>query len=550
MGEALDLDWPAYGEGIMKLLRVAWQNYRRLPDAVLAVRNHLVLVGPNDCGKSSLLRAIHLCLGVPGAQLPSAIQDRDFTDRDRVMRLEMTLHDLSEDERAAFPDEVSVGQPDTLRIAVEAEIDPNDPDVMSIRRFFPDSGHLRSLSRVQIDTIGWAFVPATRSLLRELGSSGGSAVQSLLAGLDLTADADAIATAAEQFRTMLDQSSALTDFRRNLAEALSRALPRDVAPGDLRITTEGELSGDPFSGLTVTIDDNGVAAPLAEQSDGVRALSLLALLAMSQRSARIVGLDEPETHLHTSAQRAVGRSLTSNEAQRVVATHSPALLSRVSPLDVVALGADRRARQLPEDGPMTEIQLMTRHWSHRLLDPLTARSVFVVEGAADRIVCEQVAKLSGLDLDRLSVAVFELDGADFFPTAWKLFGPPGFDLPMSGLVDEDHHADWARAMGVQTADLHEHGIVVARPDLEGMCIALLGSDRIFTFLALAGISVDRICEALGVADASGVSDSDLASYVGHKRRKMRFALAIARGMTSTDAAQFAELAEVLSRAAS
>ena len=51
----------------MRLREVCWENYRRLPDGRIEVRNHLVLVGPNDSGKSSILRAIHICLGVPGA---------------------------------------------------------------------------------------------------------------------------------------------------------------------------------------------------------------------------------------------------------------------------------------------------------------------------------------------------------------------------------------------------------------------------------------------------------------------------------------------------
>jgi putative ATP-dependent endonuclease of OLD family len=66
----------------MRVREVSWLNYRRLPDAQIVVNDHLVLVGPNDTGKSSVLRAIHLCIGMPHGQLLNAISARDFTDAD------------------------------------------------------------------------------------------------------------------------------------------------------------------------------------------------------------------------------------------------------------------------------------------------------------------------------------------------------------------------------------------------------------------------------------------------------------------------------------
>jgi AAA ATPase-like protein len=53
----------------MRIREVSWSNYRRLPDGHIVVRDHLILVGPNDSGKSSVLRALHLCLGMPQPQL-------------------------------------------------------------------------------------------------------------------------------------------------------------------------------------------------------------------------------------------------------------------------------------------------------------------------------------------------------------------------------------------------------------------------------------------------------------------------------------------------
>ena len=153
--------------------------------------------------------------------------------------------------------------------------------------------------------IGFQFAPAARSLIRELGGGAGGAVRSLLSGLDLAADSAALEAAADQYRAAIDGSAALGEFRGELATALSSALPVRVAKEDVRVVSEAEALEDPLSGVTVTVRDGDHHEPLAKQSDGIRALSVLTLLGMSHKAAKIVAVNEPETHLHPIAQRPI-----------------------------------------------------------------------------------------------------------------------------------------------------------------------------------------------------------------------------------------------------
>ena len=530
----------------MRLVEAGWSNYRSLPDARVQVRGHLVLVGPNDSGKSSVLRALHLCMGMPSAQLPAAIEARDFTDAGKPLRLEVLLADLSEDDRAVFPDEIEVGPPETLTVCLEATLNPGDLDDKQMRRYFPLSGHTRGPTRLQLAAIGWAFVPATRSLIRELGFGAAGAVQSLLSTVDLSADEAAFKEAGDQLRAALSESTALEEFRTDLAASLSASLPDPVEPDDLQISSAADVLEDPLAGVTLTIRECDHVAPIADQSDGVRALTVLALLGMTQRRARIVGIDEPETHLHLTAQRSVARSLRHGGGQQVIVTHSPAVVSQMDPLDIVAFGADRRPRQLPAGADIAEIEISTRHWSHRLIEPLTARRIVLVEGPSDRIMCARVAELLGPDLDRAGIAIFELDGSNLFPTAYKVFGKPGFDLPLYGLLDEDARAPWAGQLGVPAADIEAAGYVVCDPDLEAVYVAELGRDRVLAML----LGSDQITEAsllaaCGVAALSDVTAEVLAACCGHKKRKVRAALALATAMDAGDAEKLLKLRRLL-----
>lgn len=531
----------------MKVRRISWCNFRRLPDGQIDVRNHLVLVGPNDTGKSSVVRAVNLCIGMSHASVASAVSARDFTDPAMPLVLTVVLDGIADDDRAAFPDEIDVGPPEVLRVQVEATIDPADQELVSVRRHFPDAGHGKAPTREQLTALAFRWVPAARSLQRELGGGSGSVVRSLLSGLDLTADAAALEGAAAGFAAALQGSTVLDQFRSDVAEALSDAMPGTVSATDVRIVAEAELMDDPLSGVTVTLRDGTHDVPIAEQSDGIRAVAVLSLLAMSHATAKVVAVDEPETHLHPAAQRSVAKSLSADGGQRILATHSPAVVSKVDPLDLVAFRPDRTAHQLPLGHSVTSYESIARHWSNRLIEPLTARSILAVEGPSDRIMAERVAELTGVDLDRSGVAVFDLDGAKLFPFAYDVFGPAGFNLRLTGMVDEDHRDKWAGAVGVEPADLESAGYVVCDPDLEGIYIDTLGVPTVISMLiASPQLSERSLLQSCTVATAADVTRDLLWTYC--KNRKVAAALAVASELTAAQAASLAPLRTVLALA--
>jgi len=529
----------------MRLARIEWSNYRRIPDGSITIRQHLVLVGPNDAGKSSLLRALHLCLGSQSGQLSSALRERDFTDPGEPLKLSVTLKDLELHERVAFPDEIDLGPPESLRIQVEATITPGDPDSLAVSRTLPGAGRPKGLSRLQLQTIHWAFVSATRSLIRELGPGGGSALQTLLAEIDIGEDRTTIADALSSLQTTLDASGSLRSLRVSLADALTATLPRDVDADDLHFKSENDLDGTLLRGITITMAEGSEEAPLSDQSDGVRSLALLAVLGASQQAVSILGIDEPEIHLHAHAQRSLGRALLEGSAQLCIATHSSSLVGVCDPLDIVVMSSERRVGQLPTTNVVANAADISRHWSSRLLDPLTSRKVVLVEGPADRVILQGVAQAEGMRTDRGGLAIFEMDGVGFFATAYAFFGPGGFGLPIVGVVDEDARVEAAQIVGVAPASLEGAGIYVCRQDLEEYYVSRLGVPRVLALLAPDGMEEPSIRRATSTPSPSPITQSALAQFCRHKKRKVRCALAIALGMTASDSALMPELAALL-----
>ena len=171
---------------------------------------------------------------------------------------------------------------------------------------------------------------------------------------------------------------------------------------------------------------------LTEQSDGVRQLMSMTLFDLAEGTANVLAIDEPEIHLHPTSQRTAADLLSGDGNQKIIVTHSPYILHRFEPSEVVAVDRHGKCHQVGE-AKLSKIEKVRAHWwSPRLLEALTARFVILVEGDADRVIVTAVAENLGIDLDRLGAVVVELDGADKFRNVFPLLGPDGFGPTLLG----------------------------------------------------------------------------------------------------------------------
>ncbi|MBH0247521.1 AAA family ATPase, partial [Streptomyces cavourensis] len=92
----------------MRLTRLKVVNYARLQDLDIEVRKHLVIVGANDVGKTSLLRLLNFTLGAPLGQLYQSLSRADLRDQDQPLTVEAVLADFSNIERALFHREIDI----------------------------------------------------------------------------------------------------------------------------------------------------------------------------------------------------------------------------------------------------------------------------------------------------------------------------------------------------------------------------------------------------------------------------------------------------------
>ena len=521
----------------MRLSRVSIANHIVLEDTSIEVRDHLCIVGANDVGKSSLLRLLHLLLGATVQQLYAALSPNDLRDSSEALVVTADFTDISVEEAGSFPYEVQFVGDEPTRLTIELEVrvaDGDDKEVI-IDRFFPDAGTRRSPSRDQLEVIGWRYLPATRSSAADFMDGKTSPLRAMLNAVDLGAGSTALVTLMDTFHEDLEVNPALSELREQIAQHLSKSLPRTITKDTLALRTSADPAEDPLHDVTLFLRDDETLKSLDEQSDGLRQLMALTFFDLAQQQANVVAVDEPEMHLHASSQRTVAGLLADSKRQRLVVTHSPYVVQRFEPKHVLVINHERRAKQIAAHNFTAVEKEQVAWWTPQLLEALTARRVLLVEGLADRVVVEAAAAAKGISLDREGVTVFALDGADKFKHVMKILGSTGFDVAVCGLCDADREASWAGILQSSPKKLSELGFFVARADLEHEYTKALGARALADVLVNEGVAKEQgLCQAAGVAALNELTVDQVADFItGKDSRKTPAARAVAAVLSAT-----------------
>lgn len=447
----------------MRLKRIKVKNHHHLQDLELEVRQHMILIGPNDVGKSSLLRCLDLLLGASTTQLYNRITFEDLREPDKPFIVEADLCEFSKDEKALFPDEIYIDPKDetkqTLTIRLEATFD--DDQTLSIKRAIPNKNIGHQLLRDQLRGIGWKLLNANDHA-RTLDDNRRSLLDDVLASVQLGDEQNTFDILFSEIDDRLQDSDVLSKLRSDISDQFGIALSEKITKDDLVFISNASAKNNVLNGVQLYINKK----PISEQSDGKRAIYAIALYDLISNGANIVAIDEPEIHLHPSSQRSLARLLKNGTNQKIIATHSPDIVSTFDPKHIVSVKTTGKVVQPAKDLLNNDQRLMLTWWVKDKLEPLTARRIIFVEGLSDRILLERIAELTGRELDRLGVTIMEVNGCKNMKHVLNLFGQDGFQIPLSILIDEDAVPDISKLFNIERSKFKQNSISVSVKDLE------------------------------------------------------------------------------------
>lgn len=403
----------------MRLTRIQIKNYRSIfagegsGDFDLELGDGMnVLVGPNNCGKSNVLRALALALdpdfpynrardrpGVHTVSKPVITLTFYSEGRGRERTL---LGRLAEYERKVQPKSGPIYADDgiiKLRVSIEG-----GESSRGVRRSVFAARGVGALSLASDDETACRAYVQFRKCVRFVLIESGQSLESVLEGkfreiLRTVVDdhlKDQVAAAEGLRSTYVDglRNELLAPLTQRIAEMSSQIFPEVSA---VELDPAVRPLDETIAGMRVLLEDP-VRTELADKGTGVREgvlTAMLSYLADHGKRSMVFAVEEPEAFLHPSAQERQREDLEAlaerNDVSLLVTTHSPFLVSRHPDSQIYALTKDSEGRTSVEAaarGSEPQAPLLGGLFRDRIYAHLLEQAAYIPENTAGVVIVE------------------------------------------------------------------------------------------------------------------------------------------------------------------
>ena len=419
----------------MKVRRVSVSNFRGVRSGSVLLDTHSLLVGANAVGKSTVCEALDLALGLERLYRRPVIDEYDFHESryrgdDAVpeplpeVRIEVILTGLSEEARRRFAGHLRPWSAETDDFASPAANDAAEIvggewclPVLFVGRFNPEEddfegntffahpqrsegdyepgelgGGLTPFRREDKRYCGYLYLRPNRTGNRALSFGRGSLIDTIVR---LESDkAGSLWTSALGALDSIDLAESTPGFAEIRTEMLSRvrkflSMPDSdtavgVRPSDLTREHLREVLR-----MFIATRPGVYPVPFSRLSTGALNVLVFALLTyiadLRGPDSVIFAMEEPEIALPPHTQRRMVDFVTKTMGQAIVTSHSPYVIERFGPDDIVILTRD-------DTGTLTSCTIdlgghikpkRYRDQRRQFAEAILANAVLVVEGGTE-----------------------------------------------------------------------------------------------------------------------------------------------------------------------
>jgi putative ATP-dependent endonuclease of OLD family len=396
-------------------------RFRSLENIEVELGAITLLVGMNNTGKTSFLKAMHLALGADrrtispddffidadGSEAESILIDVRIVPVDAGGVRAQSFAQRWIDNDLGGNNLITVGSEDREFVAFRTQItrDVVKNDFILERKSlaawpeFATWQEAQAKARVpRFEQLASFFIDAQRDVVGDLRARS-SYMGRLLSKIEIPEEA--VAELEERLRVLNDDIVSQSEVLSHIREVLA-GLNRTVTSfGDgVEISPVSKKMRDLMKGVGVQFADGaGSSFPLDSHGMGTRSwaslLSFDAYISWTGKLAEREGLpfhpvlflEEPEAHLHPNAQRSVYGQLCQGRGQRIVSTHSPYVAGQADLsgiLHFTKTSGTTRVRKLPvSDLSADEIRKIRREIMRTRGELLFASAVVLFEGETE-----------------------------------------------------------------------------------------------------------------------------------------------------------------------
>src|SRR6266576_2506344 len=432
----------------MLLRKVVVENFRGVKRVEVDLDQTTVLIGENNSGKTTFLHALRYCLDRVRSRRYSAFEGLDFHLADDkadpntapsilipLQFLENTKDEWSLDLVRTVAD-VTVVRDDERRevtLRVKCSYDKTMGDLVQDWEFLDATGQPLTGRALNPDALATLqrlrpifYLSALRDAGREFSANSpfwGPFLRNPELPIEVKNEIESALLAINE--KVIEAHGSFEEVRDQLGKLQAMLT---LGAGDT-VSIEA-IPGRVFDMLSRTqvnlASATGAKLPITKHGEGTQSLAVLLLFdaflrarlaaAYDKLSEPLIALEEPEAHLHPCAIRALWKTVESLVGQKIISSHSGALLAEV-PLSAVRrffrINGDIAVRRAaPGTLSDEELRKFTYHIKRTRGELLFARCWLLCEGETEVSVLVEAARLLDLDLERFGVRCVEYSQAD------------------------------------------------------------------------------------------------------------------------------------------
>lgn len=398
----------------MRLRTFYVKSYRSIVEATLDdLQQYCVIVGPNNSGKSNLLRAIYISLSIAlEGDFQRARRNRQYSyayrgenynwardipvsmkdDKSASTTFKLTF-EFSDEEKVDFKNKFGINLSKSLQMKFQLFANRTEYNIiMPGRAKKPMEEKMQEIGLFIRSKLDYEYIPCVRStdLTAEYFSK-------LLNKELQQIESDPVYQ--ECIARILElQKPVVNTLERKLTSSLRTFLP-DITAVKLQedldyIDTRLKFYPSRMRGIPIDIDDGSLTS-IENKGDGIKSLVAIGLIeSMSfdnlQGRSLILCIEEPEAHLHPDAVHSL-RNVLFEIAERegvqvIMSTHSPILIDRNDVSNNVVVSHNHRVVAC------SSIEEVRETLGVRLTDNLSASKIVLVEGESDKRYIEALCK--------------------------------------------------------------------------------------------------------------------------------------------------------------